>query len=76
MINNNETSEQRFKRLAAQRTNQIIEKLRILGNCSNRQVYKYSMEDVDKIFSAIEKKAKEIKAKFTQYEKNKEKFKL
>jgi len=71
----NETPEQRFKRLASLRTNQVLNKLRILGNCSNRQVYKYTKEDVDKIFSAIEKKVKEVKAKFNQHEK-KEQFKL
>lgn len=75
MFEPNESPEQRFKRLASQRTNQILDKLRILGNCSNRQVYKYTKEDVDKIFSVIEKKMKEIKAKFNQYEK-KEQFKL
>lgn len=76
MINNNETSEQRFKRLASHRTNQIFEKLRILGNCANRNVYTYTKEDVEKIFSAIEKKVKEVKARFTQNGKNKEKFQL
>lgn len=76
MVDLNETSEQRFKRLAAQRTNQILEKLRILGNCSNQQVYKYSAEDIEKIFSVIEKRVKEVKAKFTQHGKNKEKFQL
>jgi len=71
----NETPEQRFKRLASLRTNQVLDKLRILGNCSNQQVYKYTKEDIDKIFSAIEKKVKEVKAKFNQHEK-KEQFKL
>jgi len=71
----NEDPDQRFKRLASLRTNQILEKLRILGNCSNRQIYKYSKEDIDRIFSAIEKKVKEVRARFNQHEK-KEEFKL
>lgn len=61
---NNETSSERFKRLAGKRTKEIIKKLRILGNCSNRAVYSYTKEDVDKIFSALDKKLKEVKAKF------------
>jgi len=76
MINNNETSEQRFKRLASHRTNQVLEKLRILGNCSNKNVYKYSKEDIDKIFFVIDKKVKEIKAKFSEQGRGKEKFQL
>ena len=65
---NGETPEQRFKRLAASRTNEILKRLKILGNCSNRQVYKYSKEDIDKIFSTIEKKSKEVKSKFNHPE--------
>ena len=60
----NETTEERFKRLATLRTNAIIEKLRILGNLSNKGLYSYSEEDIDKIFSAINKQVKEVKAKF------------
>ena len=71
---NNETSRERFKRLAAYRTNTIIERFRVLGNCSNRQVYEYTKEDIDKIFDAIEKAVKETKAKFRVPDKDK--FKL
>lgn len=60
----NETSEQRFKRLGALRTNEVLRRLKVLGNCSNRQLYSYTKEDVDKIFTAIERKVKEIKTKF------------
>ena len=71
---NNESARDRFKRLAAYRTNTIIERLRVLGNCSNRQVYEYTKDDIAKIFTAIDKAVKETKAKF-KYP-NKEKFKL
>jgi hypothetical protein len=59
-----ETGEERFKRIVTRRTNEVLNKLRILGNCSNRQVYKYTKEDVDKVFLAIEREVKKIKAKF------------
>lgn len=71
---NNETARDRFKRLATLRTNTVLERLRVLGNCANRQVYEYTKEDIDKIFSAIEKAMRETKAKFRVP--NKEKFKL
>ena len=63
-INNNETSEERFKRIATVRTNAVLDRLRILGNLSNRQMYSYSEEDINKIFSAINKQIKEVRAKF------------
>lgn len=71
----NEDTSQRFKRLAGARTNQILDRLRVLGNCSNRQVYKYTKEDIDKIFSTIEKKVRETRARFNHPEKE-EKFEL
>jgi len=73
-VNNNETPEERFKRIAAVRTNAVLDRLRILGNLSNRQMYSYSEEDIKKIFSAINKQLKEVRAKFNSQKQ--EKFKL
>ena len=73
-INDNETPEERFKRVAEARTNAVFNKLRILGNCANRQIYSYSEEDIDKIFSAINKQLKEVRAKFNSHKQ--ERFKL
>ena len=73
-VNNNETPEERFKRVAEARTNAILNKIRILGNLSNRQMYSYSEEDINKIFSAINKQIKEVRAKFNS--RKGEKFKL
>jgi len=60
-----ETRHDKFKRIAAKRTNDILEKIRILGNCSNKSSYEYTEEDVNKIFSEIDKQLKQTKAKFT-----------
>lgn len=59
-----ETPRERFRRLATSRTNTVLKRLKVLGNCSNTHVYDYDEEDIDKIFSEIEKKVREIKAKF------------
>ena len=59
-----ESRNERFKRVAAKRTNDILEKIRILGNCSNKSSYDYTEEEVNKIFSEIDKKLKLIKGKF------------
>jgi len=66
----------RFKRIAEQRTNKIIKTLELLGNCSNKNNYDYSDEQVKKIFDAIEQELKNTKLKFETQQKKNEKFKL
>ena len=73
-INNNETPEARFKRIAIVRTNAVLNRIRILGNLSNKQMYSYSEEDIDKIFRAINNQIKEVRAKFNS--RKQDKFKL
>jgi len=73
-IKNNEQKRDRFKRLATQRTNTVLQKLKVLGNCSNRSAYNYTEEEINKIFSEIEKKVREIKGHF--HFSKAEKFKL
>ncbi len=64
----------RFKKLAVYRTNEALKRLKVLGNCANRSAYEYTEGEVNKIFSEIEKKVREVKSKFN-FPKNKE-FKL
>jgi hypothetical protein len=64
----------RFIKLAEYRTNEVLKRLKVLGNCSNRSAYEYNEEDINKIFSAVEKKVRETKSKF-HYPKDKS-FKL
>lgn len=65
---------ERFKRLAVYRTNEVLKRLKVLGNCANRSAYEYTEEEINKIFSEIEKKVREIKSRF-HFSKEKE-FKL
>lgn len=60
----NETPRDRFRRLATGRTKKVIEKIRVLGHCSNTSLYEYDEKDVKKIFSAIDKELRLVKAKF------------
>jgi len=55
---------ERFLSVAETRTNSILEKIRILGNCSNRSLYEYSKDEIDKIFRAIQDKLNETKTRF------------
>jgi len=63
---------ERFRKLAVYRTNEVLKRLKILGNCANRSAYDYTEEEINKIFSEIERKVREIKAKFHFPNKNKE----
>lgn len=61
-----ESKNDKFRRIATKRTNEILDKIRVLSNCSNRTSYDYDQEDVRKIFGAIESQLKITKAKFTE----------
>jgi uncharacterized FlaG/YvyC family protein len=74
MASINENRRERFKRLATKRTNAVLQKLKVLGNCANRQAYEYSEDEVEKIFATIDKYLKSIKPKF--HFTKEEKFKL
>jgi len=66
---------ERFKRLATSRTNDVLKRLQVLGNCANRSAYNYSEDEINKIFSVIDKASRDTKAKF-YYSKEKISFKL
>lgn len=59
-----ETRHSRFKRLASKRTNEVIERLRILGNLSNKSSYSYGEQEINKIFKAVDDQLRTVKAKF------------
>lgn len=69
-----EKRSEKFKRLATYRTNAVLEKLRILGNLSNRANYDYSEEDVRKIFRTIDSELRTVKSLFSR--KTRRKFRL
>lgn len=68
----------RFEKVASKRVQFIIDKLDLLGNCSNRSNYEYSEEDVRKMFGAIKSRTKQIEALFKEEleKQNKSKFKF
>ena len=48
MTNKNDKRE-RFKKLAVYRTNEVLKRLKVLGNCANRSAYEYTEEEVSKV---------------------------
>ena len=55
---------ERFEKVASNRVQRILDTLALLQNCSNRNNYDYSQEDVDQMFSEINKALKDTKAAF------------
>lgn len=63
-MSRSESKRDAFRRLATQRTNNVLGRLRVLGHCSNPHLYEYSDEDVKRIFKAIDAELRAVKAKF------------
>ena len=66
----------RFIKIAEARTNKILDMLRLLGNCSEKNNYEYSEEDVKQIFSALDKELRNTKNRFMGIDSREEIFKL
>ena len=71
-----DSKEERFRRLAERRVNGILDKLRLLGQLSNRRNYTYDRQQVEVIFKAINKEVRSTKAKFNPSSSNSTKFRL
>ena len=67
--NSSNEKRQNFQRLAEARITKILKSISVLGNLSNRSSYEYSDEQVEEMFSAIEKVLAEIRRKFTSKKK-------
>ena len=59
-----EVKREKFKKIAGNRVETILQKIETLGNCSNRRYYEYKEDEINLIFNTIEKRLKETKALF------------
>ena len=71
-IDTKEIKDNRFKRIASRRVQEILDKLRLLKNCANRGNYYYTDEQVRKIFTAIDDEWKKVKIEFSKHKSKKE----
>ena len=69
-MDNGKVKRERFIKIAENRTNKIIDMIKLLGNCSN------SENDVKQIFNAIDQELKNAKIKFQEAENSKKEFRL
>lgn len=69
-----ESKSELFLRLAKLRTEKVLKAMRILGNCSNRNNYEYSSEQIESIGLALTNALNETIAKFIPSKKEQESF--
>jgi len=75
-MENEKVKRERFVKIAENRTNKIIDMIKLLGNCSNKNNYKYDEDDVRQIFNAIDNELRITKSRFQEAQNNKKEFKL
>lgn len=76
VINMAETKRDRFVRIVENRTNKILDMLRLLANCANKSNYDYDEDDIKQIFTAIDKEVKATKNAFLGIDSKEERFSL
>lgn len=54
----------KFERIAERRVSEVLNKLRLVGNLSNRRNYAYTEDHVREIFDAVEGELRATKARF------------
>lgn len=59
-----EKPDDRFKRLAESRVNNVLRSIRILGNLSNTTNYSYTPDQVQRIFNAVREQLELVEGKF------------
>jgi predicted transcriptional regulator len=64
MIMEKETKKERFKRIAEKRVQNIIHAIRNLSGLSNKKVYEWETEQLEKIWVAIDKEVENCKNSF------------
>lgn len=57
--------QEKFRKIAAARTNRVINDLRILSNCANRHNYTYTQEEATQILRAVDEAVRDLKIAFS-----------
>lgn len=59
-----DSDRQKFVRLANKRVNSAIKQIRLVSNLSNKSNYDYTDQDVEKIFTALQRELRTARKKF------------
>ena len=71
-----ESKSETFKRIVVPRVKAILSKIRIFGNCANRNNYEYSQEQIEKISLTLTNALMDTLAKFEKSKVEQETFEL
>ena len=63
-VKDTKTPAERTKTVLVPRVNNVLDALRVMGNCANPTSYEIKKDAVAKIFSAIDKEVASLKARF------------
>lgn len=63
-----ETKNERFRRIARLRGERALRDIRLLGNLANRNNYSYSEQEVRALFAPLEAELRQTKQKFRRSE--------
>jgi len=75
-VQDNESKADKFVRLGEYRVNKVIDAICRLENLSNRTNYEYTQEQVEAMFSIMEKRLLEVKGRFAPKKEKKIRFHL
>lgn len=64
---------EKFERLAEKRVNNVIKRLRLLGNLANKSNYSYTENHVDQLLRAVKGAVRELEARFRNKGKSEDK---
>ena len=71
------TKRERFKKVAGNRVQRLLDTLALLSNCSNKNNYEYSVEDVKLMFTEIDRALRQTKEAYnSKLSKENNKFKF
>lgn len=62
---------ERFRRVAERRVNNVLDAIRLLSQCSNRRTYEYTDDDVRRMFREIDRELRSAKQSFSSVDKKK-----
>ena len=63
-----ETKAEKFERIAQRRVGELVAKIRLIGNLSDKRNYDYTEDHVRQIFDALESEVRACKGKFRSVE--------
>jgi len=61
-----ETKEERFRRVAQKRVQNVLDSLRKLSQCSNQRMYRWNDKQLSKIWRAIDSELKACRSSFSE----------